>query len=244
MRGIGVDITGRSVVLRKNYRNTRQILEAAFPLVRSEWEAEERAGGIDPGSIRPEYSVREGHRPILVRCKDEEHEAAFLAAEITALLRYKHFSPRAICVMARNKRSRDLALNALRRAKIPAIHYQRPLTGEISDDQGAVRVSSLHGAKGHEYGAVFITGAVSSILPQPHPGDPEGSAAERALLYVAVTRARDIVYLSHAETRDGKSLIRSPLIDEIQHLCDHCQFRPHIKQGAFPFSGSPRIGRG
>ncbi len=33
MRDLGINISGRSVVLRKNYRNTRQILEAAFPLV-------------------------------------------------------------------------------------------------------------------------------------------------------------------------------------------------------------------
>lgn len=234
MRGIGIDISGRSVVLRKNYRNTRQILEAAFPLVRSEWEAEERAGGIDPASIRPEYSVREGHRPIFVRCRDEEHEAAFLAAEITALLRYRHYTPRAICVMARNKRYRDLALTALHRARIPAFDYRRHATGEASDDQDAVRVSSLHGAKGHEYGAVFLTGAISSVLPQPHPGDPEGAAAERALLYVAVTRARDIVYLSYSEARDTKRLARSPMIDEIQHLCDHCQYKPHADHPFVP----------
>lgn len=236
MRGIGIDIAGRSVVLRKNYRNTRQILEAAFPLVASEWEAEERAGGIDPESIRPVYSVREGHRPILVRCLDEQHESAFLAAEVNALLRYRHYTPRAICVMARSKRYRDLALTALRRAGIPAFHYQRQPTGEVSDDRDAVRVSSLHGAKGHEYGAVFIVGAISSVLPQPHPGDPEGAAAERALLYVAVTRARDIVYLSYSETRNGKRQARSPLIDEIHRRCDQCQFKAHASHPLVPAS--------
>ncbi len=227
MRGIGIDISGRSVVLRKNYRNTRQILEAAFPLVSSEWEADERASGADPESIRPEYSVREGHRPILVRCRTEEQEAAFVAAEIAALLKYRHYTRRAICVMARNSRYRELAIRALRHAGVPAFDYQRKPAGEMTEDQDAVRVCSLHGAKGHEYGAVFIVGAINGVLPQPHHGDPEGTAAERALLYVAVTRARDIVYISYSEARDGKRLTRSSLVDEIQHLCDHCEYRPH-----------------
>jgi ribonuclease Z len=37
LRGLGIDIGGRGLVLRKNYRNTKQILEAAFPLVENEW---------------------------------------------------------------------------------------------------------------------------------------------------------------------------------------------------------------
>ena len=227
MRGIGIDIGGRSVVLRKNYRNTRQILEAAFPLVATEWEADERAVGVDAASISPEYSVREGHRPILVRCDNENEEGAFIAAEVRALLRYRHYSPRAICVMARNKRYRELAFKALRRAGIPAYYYQRQPTGEVTEERDAVRVSSLHGAKGHEYGAVFVVGAVSAVIPQPHPGDPEGAAGERALLYVAMTRARDILYLSHSDANNSRRLLRSPLIDEIQRFCDRCQYRPH-----------------
>ena len=44
--------------------------------------------------LRPEFSVREGSRPIVVRCSDEAAEGRFLAAEISALLKYKHYSPR------------------------------------------------------------------------------------------------------------------------------------------------------
>ena len=38
LKGLGIDIAGRGIVLRKNYRNTKQILEAAFPLIESEWK--------------------------------------------------------------------------------------------------------------------------------------------------------------------------------------------------------------
>ena len=37
LKDFGIDIAGRGLVLRKNYRNTRQILQAAFPLVENEW---------------------------------------------------------------------------------------------------------------------------------------------------------------------------------------------------------------
>ncbi|MFX8856542.1 hypothetical protein ABTM81_20295, partial [Acinetobacter baumannii] len=38
--------------------------------------------------LKPEFSVREGTRPIVVRCPDEMAESRFLAAEVAALLRY------------------------------------------------------------------------------------------------------------------------------------------------------------
>lgn len=50
LRGLGVDIAGRGIVLRKNYRNTRQILESAFPLVAGEWDGALTAGSIGPTS--------------------------------------------------------------------------------------------------------------------------------------------------------------------------------------------------
>jgi hypothetical protein len=49
---------------------------------------------------RPEFSVREGCRPIVVQCADEAAERRFLTTEIVALLKYKHYTPRDICVLA------------------------------------------------------------------------------------------------------------------------------------------------
>ena len=225
LRGLGIDIGGRGIVLRKNYRNTRQILEAAFPLVASEWDADLTTSGVNPADLRPEYSVREGHRPIVVRCSDETAEGRFLAAEIAALLRYKHYSARDICVLARNRHYRQLALSALQNAGIPVYEFQRGPTGDVTADEDAVRVSSLHGAKGHEFGAVFIIGAVEHVLPHSSAVESDALSTEAALFYVGITRARDIVYVSHSERTAGtRRLVRSSFVDRIKAHCDFALF--------------------
>jgi superfamily I DNA/RNA helicase/mRNA-degrading endonuclease RelE of RelBE toxin-antitoxin system len=225
LRGLGIDIAGRGIVLRKNYRNTRQILEAAFPLVASEWDADLTTSGVNPADLRPEYSVREGHRPIVVRCPDEKAEGRFLATEIAALLRYKHYSPGDICILARNRHYRHLALTALQQAGIPVYEFTRGPTGDVTADEDAVRVSTLHGAKGHEFGAVFIAGAVEHVLPHSSAVESEAIGTEAALFYVGITRARDIVYVSHSERADGpRRLVRSSFIDRIKAHCDFALF--------------------
>lgn len=75
----------------------------------------------------------------------------------------------------------------------------------VSPDEDAVRVSSLHGAKGHEFGTVFVMGAVEGVVPFGSNLDPQSMSSELAVLYVGITRARDLLYLSHAEIdRHGK----------------------------------------
>jgi len=226
LRGLGIDIAGRGIVLRKNYRNTKQILEAAFPLIESECKEDVIQAEVTALDLRPEFSVREGSRPIVVRCSDEEAESRFLAAEIAALLKYKHYTPGDICVVARNRHYRAVALASLKGASIPVYLFRDPEAGEVSADENAVRVSSLHGAKGHEFGTVFVIGAVEGVIPLGSEIDAQIMSSEAAVLYVGMTRARDLLYLSHSGIdRHGKRLARSSFIDVIGKWCDFAQFR-------------------
>jgi len=226
LKGLGIDIGGRGIILRKNYRNTRQILEAAFPLVVGEWEADVAQAGVAVSDARPEFSVREGCRPIVVRCRDQESEGRFIASEVAALLRYKHYSPRDICILARNKRYREIALRHLRAAGIPAFSFQRDAVGEVTSEQEAVRVSSLHGAKGHEFGSVLVMGVVEGVIPQNVARDADSLSGEAAVLYVGMTRARDLLYLSYGATDgNGRAVPRSSFVDRMAGYLDFVDFR-------------------
>jgi len=226
LRGLGIDIAGRGIVLRKNYRNTKQILEAAFPLIENEWKEDIAQAEVAVSDLRPEFSVREGCRPIAVRCSDEAAEGRFLAAEIAALLKYKHYSPGDICVVARNRHYRALAVASLKGAGIPVYLFRDPEAGEVSPDENAVRVSSLHGAKGHEFGTVFVVGAVEGVIPLGSEIDAQTMSSEAAVLYVGMTRARDLLYLSYSGVGGhGKSLSRSSFIGLIAKWCDFAEFR-------------------
>jgi DNA helicase-2/ATP-dependent DNA helicase PcrA len=66
----------------------------------------------------------------------------------------------------------------------------------------AVTLSSIHGAKGAEFDAVFVTGLEEGLLPDGRAlADPAALAGELAVAYVAVTRARSRLFLSHCATR-------------------------------------------
>ncbi len=72
-------------------------------------------------------------------------------------------------------------------------------------DEGAdefVTLMTVHTAKGLEYPVVFVAGLEESIFPhQNSMFDPAAVEEERRLAYVAITRARERLYLTHAHSR-------------------------------------------
>lgn len=62
----------------------------------------------------------------------------------------------------------------------------------------AVTVTTIHQAKGMEWEYVFVVGVTDGVLPDSRSKSKEQLDEERRLLYVAVTRARQRVYLHHA----------------------------------------------
>jgi DNA helicase-2/ATP-dependent DNA helicase PcrA len=61
---------------------------------------------------------------------------------------------------------------------------------------------TVHAAKGLEFDAVFITGLEQGLFPHDNALlDRAGGEEERRLMYVAMTRARKRLYLTHAQSR-------------------------------------------
>ncbi|MEW6936533.1 ATP-dependent DNA helicase UvrD2 [Trueperella pyogenes] len=69
----------------------------------------------------------------------------------------------------------------------------------------AVTLSSLHAAKGLEWGVVFLTGMSEGLMPISHASSPAAVAEERRLLYVGITRAREELYISYAQNNQGRA---------------------------------------
>ena len=73
---------------------------------------------------------------------------------------------------------------------------------QAGEGQEAVQLMTVHAAKGLEFDVVFITGLEQGLFPHDNAAqEREGLEEERRLMYVAVTRARQRLYLSHAQTR-------------------------------------------
>lgn len=94
--------------------------------------------------------------------------------------------------------------------------------GEHQADVGAdaLQLMTVHSAKGLEFKAVFISGLEEGLCPHENSlYENNGLEEERRLMYVAVTRARQRLYLSHAQSRMLHGQIRygipSRFLDEI-----------------------------
>jgi DNA helicase-2/ATP-dependent DNA helicase PcrA len=73
---------------------------------------------------------------------------------------------------------------------------------QAGEGQDALQMMTVHSAKGLEFDAVFLTGLEEGLFPhEQSANEPDGLEEERRLAYVAITRARNRLYLSHAQTR-------------------------------------------
>ncbi|MFX1736611.1 UvrD-helicase domain-containing protein [Paraburkholderia sp. A1RI_3L] len=86
--------------------------------------------------------------------------------------------------------------------------------------QDAVQLMTVHAAKGLEFTAVFITGLEEGLFPHENSAmEADGLEEERRLMYVAITRAKERLYLSFAQSRmlhgQTRYNIRSRFFDEL-----------------------------
>ena len=89
---------------------------------------------------------------------------------------------------------------------------------QVEPDKAGVELATIHAAKGLEWDAVFLVGVAEGLLPISYAKIAAAREEERRLLYVAVTRARDLLTLSWARSRgaDGRGKRkRSRLLDGI-----------------------------
>ena len=78
----------------------------------------------------------------------------------------------------------------------------------------AVRLMTMHGAKGLEFDAVFLPGLNEGTIPGPKSIGEENLEAERRLLYVAMTRARRRLWMSYVTGRRGARQYPSRFLKE------------------------------
>jgi DNA helicase II / ATP-dependent DNA helicase PcrA len=89
----------------------------------------------------------------------------------------------------------------------------------LRDEQGIVTLMTMHNAKGLEFGIVFIIGLEDGVFPHMRSIESGDLEEERRLAYVGITRAKRVLYLTHARTRalfgSRDWNVRSRFIDEI-----------------------------
>ncbi len=109
--------------------------------------------------------------------------------------------------------------------------------------QDAIQLMTVHASKGLEFDCVFISGLEEGLFPHENSmADQAGLEEERRLMYVAITRARQRLYLSHSQTRmlhgQTRYNLRSRFLEE---LPEEALKWITPKQGGFS-SGAGRFG--
>lgn len=187
---IGYDMSGKSRTLSKNYRTTTEISTAAFHLIEAD---ESIRSNVD--FVKPALIDRHGHPPIYRFFLTPQQQLKFLIDEITMLR--NDYALSEICVVARGNRYIESMSQGLEQAGIPSGILQR---NEPEFDSDQVKLVTMHSIKGLEFKVIFLIDLNSGLIPQERYADAEDQKTvdsdERKLLYVGMTRANELLYMS------------------------------------------------
>ena len=98
-------------------------------------------------------------------------------------------------------------------------HVSLVLDTTSSNEDDMINLMTLHGAKGLEFDVVFLPAWEDGTFPHPKSVEEGNLEEERRLAYVAITRARKRLYLSHSQTRmlhgQTRYNVKSRFFDEL-----------------------------
>ena len=104
---------------------------------------------------------------------------------------------------------------------------------ERQEKKDGITLATMHSSKGLEYRAVFIIDANETITPHKKALLPEDIEEERRLFYVAVTRAKDWLYICHCRERYGKETDVSRFVEEMVSMLDELTVGQEIRHKKF-----------
>ena len=104
---------------------------------------------------------------------------------------------------------------------------------ERQEKKDGITLATMHSSKGLEYRAVFIIDANETITPHKKALLPEDIEEERRLFYVAVTRAKDWLYICHCRERYGKEMDVSRFVEEMVSMLDELTVGQEIRHKKF-----------
>jgi DNA helicase-2/ATP-dependent DNA helicase PcrA len=144
----------------------------------------------------------------------------------------------------------DLAFGDTGETLSPLVAFLTHAALEAGDNmaqagQDAIQLMTVHSAKGLEFDCVFITGVEEGLFPHENSmSDRDGLEEERRLMYVAITRARQRLYMSHSQTRmlhgQTRFNLKSRFFDELPEESLKWLTPKHVAPAAGGFAGAGR----
>ncbi len=181
----GINVTGRSHSIKKNYRNSREILAAAYCVLEKNVELASLKNE-DFEILEPEYANFSTPRPLLLKVGTLDEEFG----HCLNYLKNNLDSDKKACIALCGYSLFDVK-------KIGAMLEMPVLDGDTSLDDGHIFLSDLEQTKGFEFDTVCILNCNAGVIPNFTL--PRGEwYREISKFYVAMTRAKLSLLLSHS----------------------------------------------
>jgi len=193
----GINVRGRSSLLKINYRTTEEIRKYAFSLLKGI-----PFDDLDNNEEKQDkcQSLTHGDLPVISNFKDGNAEFDYLKNEIKKLID-SGVDSKNICLVCRTKKYCNQYNTMLSESGIKAYEIKRSNTDDRNRD--GIRISTMHRIKGLEFQYVFVVACnyrvvplITAITNQDSIAKEESITAERCLLYVALTRAQKKAYIT------------------------------------------------
>ncbi|TVQ44573.1 MAG: DNA helicase [Gloeocapsa sp. DLM2.Bin57] len=194
----GIEIRGRSRKLRINYRTTQQIGQWARSILQ-DINFDDLDGRSD--NLTDYHSLLSGEEPLIQGFSSQTKEIKFLQQKIKQIS--NHVPLESICLVLRTNYLIEIYQQALEKYNI--LTYKiRPNEADYQSLPG-LRITTMHRVKGLQFEYIFLPCLNQDILPleKALKSAPDLTTREnllnleRSLLYVAATRAKQLVTISY-----------------------------------------------
>lgn len=209
---VGIHIRGRrSRRLKVNYRTTEEIKRAAVSAIKGVSYHSFDEETVE--SVKGYVSLLHGIKPSYNTYKTETDEFKALEEILKEHAQSEEGKPglpyNEICIAARDKKSLNAILKALHQKNYP--YYQLIAGNKKGDIKNGIRLSTFHNLKGLEFKVIILVGVNDRTLPYLPKDHTSWDAyqmklhvkKERALAYVAMTRAVQCLYILGVGKRSG-----------------------------------------
>lgn len=189
-KSVGVKAQGRTKILKINYRNTEEILSIAYEFAKDLLTSNEGKDDDNPVLIRPETAGRHGPVPQLIKLPSFRQEVDYLARHVQAL--HDRGTPwNDIGIIYRTKFMAQEISSHFQQQDIPVEWINRDRNSRNFDpNHDSIKLVTMHSSKGLEFPIICLPGLGFMPYRQANPDD------ETKLLYVAITRAMQELYLT------------------------------------------------
>ncbi len=186
-----LNVTGRTRILKRNYRSTRQIAAASADIMRP-------MSDFDPEAMAQEY-VHVGMPPLIYAASDDKDQARWIGRQIFNSARKLRLPINAATVLVYSSTVGTALAEALTEQGLPAKFMN---SRQFDLEEPTIKVTTLHAAKGLEFPIVVIAHVEEGQLPRKtNATDPEEIEShldeQRRLFFVGCTRAMRHLFITY-----------------------------------------------